>query len=321
MNLQGLKIARVGSFYAGGRQIEVAGRDAQTIAFTRSTSFTYDPNGLYHVEQAYVQYFIPERLVSPLPIVLLHGGGFSGAMWETTPDGRAGWLQILLTHGFAVYVVDNVERGRAGWCAVPGIWSGAPIVRSAQEAWSLFRFGQADHFADRLPFPGQRFPTAYMDELIKGHVPRWLTTSDAAVSTFEAVLQRIGPCCVVAHSHGAEVAFRAAARHPDIVPRLIAIEPSGFADAAAAFAERSVLVVTGDYMDATPLWASLTERTRAFVAALTGSGSSATLWSLPEMGIRGNSHMLMMDNNNAEIAEMLGGWILGQEPQTYLPTV
>jgi pimeloyl-ACP methyl ester carboxylesterase len=272
------------------------------------------------VEQAYVQYFIPERLVSPLPVVLLHGGGFSGAMWETTPDGRAGWLQLLLGHGFAVYVVDNVERGRAGWCAVPGIWSGDPIIRSAQEAWSLFRFGRADDFANRIPFPGQRFPAAHLDELIKGHVPRWVTTSEAAVSTFEAVLGRIGPCCVVAHSQGAEVAFRAAARRPDIVPCLIALEPSGFPDAADAFAERSVLVIIGDYMDATPLWASLTERTKAFVAVLIDAGSSATLWSLPDMGIQGNSHMFMMDNNNAEIAAMLGGWILGDEGQVHLPT-
>jgi hypothetical protein len=90
MTLEGLRIARVGSFYAGGRQIEVSGHDTQTIAFTRSTSFTYDPNGLYHVEQAYVQYFIPERLVSPLPVVLLHGGGFSGAMWD-----HAGWTPRL----------------------------------------------------------------------------------------------------------------------------------------------------------------------------------------------------------------------------------
>jgi hypothetical protein len=38
------------------------------------------------------------------------------------------------------------------------------------------------------------------------------------------------------------------------------------------------------------------------------------------MGIKGNSHMFMMDDNNAEIAAMLGGWILGYEGQVRLPT-
>jgi len=310
MTGQSLRIAQVGSFHVGGRQVQVEGREERTIAFTRSTSFPYNPNGLYHVEQAYVQYFIPEQRVSTLPIVLLHGGGFSGAMWETTPDGRPGWLQVLLSLGFAVYVVDNVERGRAGWCALPGVWAGDPIIRSAQEAWSLFRFGRGQDFSNRTPFRGQRFPTDHLNTFIMGHTPRWLTTGYAAVSTFEAVLQRIGPCCVVAHSQGGEVAFRAAARQPTLVSYLVALEPSGFSDEPAAFINRSVLVITGDHMDATPLWISLTEKTKAFVAALSEAGASATLWSLPKMGIKGNSHMLMMDDNNAEIAEMLSRWIL-----------
>ena len=314
MTAQNLRIAQVGSFYVGGRQIQMEGQEEQTIAFTRSTSFSYNPNGLYHVEQAYVQYFIPERLVSPLPIVLLHGGGFSGTMWETTPDGRPGWLQILLGLGFAVYVVDNVERGRAGWCAVPEVWAGDPIVRSAQEAWSLFRFGRSEDFQDRRPFPGQRFPTGALDTFIMGHTPRWLTTTDAAVATFEAVLRRVGPCCVVTHSQGGEVAFSAAARHPTLVPCLVALEPSGFPDEPGAFVGRSVLLITGDYMDATPIWTSLRERTEECIAALKEAGASAALWSLPRLGINGNSHMFMMDDNNAEIAEMLREWILERQP-------
>jgi pimeloyl-ACP methyl ester carboxylesterase len=118
----------------------------------------------------------------------------------------------------------------------------------------------------------------------------------------------------VAHSQGGEVAFRAAARHPTLVPYLVALEPSGFSDEPAAFINRSVLVITGDHMDATPLWVSLTEKTKVFVAALSEAGASATLWSLPKMGIRGNSHMFMMDDNNAEIAEMLSKWILERKP-------
>jgi pimeloyl-ACP methyl ester carboxylesterase len=147
------------------------------------------------------------------------------------------------------------------------------------------------------------------------HTPRWLTTGEAAISSFEAVLQRIGPCCVITHSQGGEVAFRAAARQPSLVPYLVAIEPSGFSDEPAAFIDRSVLVITGDYMETTPLWVSLTAKTEAFVAALSETGVNATLWSLPKMGLRGNSHMLMMDDNSAEIAEMLSRWILEREPE------
>ncbi|MDY3690599.1 MAG: hypothetical protein SO072_01360 [Dysosmobacter sp.] len=32
--------------------------------------------------------------------------------------------------------------------------------------------------------------------------------------------------------------------------------------------------------------------------------------SLPELGIRGNSHMLMMDDNSADIAELIHQWLV-----------
>jgi pimeloyl-ACP methyl ester carboxylesterase len=307
--LQGLKIAHVGSFYAGGRPIEITGQEPRQVAFTRSAVFEHNPNGQYYVEQAYVQYFIPEQLVSDCPIVLLHGGGFTGAMWEATPDGRPGWLQDLLRSGFAVYVVDNVERGRAGWAALPGVWHDQPIMRSAEEAWSLFRFGRREDFAARTPFAGQRFPTGNLDKLIVGQVPRWLTTGEAAVAAFEAVLQRVGRCCVVAHSQGGEVAFRAAARQPHLVSCLVALEPSGFSDIPAAFEALAVLFVSGDYMDKDPLWISLSAQTEVFAQKLANVGARVDRWVLPDMGVNGNSHMIMMDDNSAEVATMVSQWI------------
>src|SRR5690606_36645472 len=127
-----VELADFGSFFAGGRPVRIAGEPTRTVAFTRTASLPYDPNGHYHFEQAYVQYFIPARRRQPLPLVLLHGGGMSGAMWETTPDGRPGWLQHFLALGHAVYVVDNVERGRAGWAPFDSVWPERPIIRSAE---------------------------------------------------------------------------------------------------------------------------------------------------------------------------------------------
>ena len=33
---------------------------------------------------------------------------------------------------------------------------------------------------------------------------------------------------------------------------------------------------------------------------------------LPDVGIKGNSHMLMMDKNNAEIADFIQKWLVGK---------
>ena len=187
-----IALADVGSFYAGGRAVRIEGEPVREIAFTRAASLSYDPNGLYRFEQAYVQYFVPARLAQPLPLVLLHGGGMTGAMWEHTPDGRPGWLRHFLRQGHAVYVVDNVERGRAGWAPFTQVWPDAPIMRTAEESWSLFRFGRAEDFASRRAFDGQRFPVAAFDAFLPQAVPRWLGNNDAALRGFCAALDRNG---------------------------------------------------------------------------------------------------------------------------------
>jgi hypothetical protein len=67
--------------------------------------------------------------------------------------------------------------------------------------------------------------------------------------------------------------------------------------------------VSGDYLDTAPLWVSLAAQTEAFARSLTNAGAHVDTWSLPEMGIKGNSHMFMMDSNSAEIAGMVSQWI------------
>ena len=306
----GVPLAGFGSFYAGGRQVRIAGRPVTKIQFTPTVDFDWDPNGLFHIEQAYVQWFVPAERRHGLPIVLLHGGGFTGTMWEATPDGRPGWLQDFLGQGHPVYVVDNVERGRAGWCPFPELWPGPPILRSAEEAWSLFRIGAAADFPARRPFTPQRFPIAAFDEMIRGGVPRFpRQTDDAAVTALGAVLEKIGcPVALVAHSQGGDIALRAALAAPGRIAALVLIESSGF-PAAGAVAGWPVLQVVGDHLDATPLWEDLTRRYRGFAADLTRQNVRNDAWFLSERGVFGNSHMPMMDDNSTEIAGEIGAWL------------
>ena len=89
-----IKLANFGSFHVGGRRLKLSGQPVETIQFTGATSFENDPNGDYQIEQAYIQYFIPEERKYNLPVLLVHGGGMTGSNWETTPDGRPGWLHL-----------------------------------------------------------------------------------------------------------------------------------------------------------------------------------------------------------------------------------
>ena len=50
--------------------------------------------------------------------------------------------------------------------------------------------------------------------------------------------------------------------------------------------------------------------TRLWAAALaTVSGGRGTFYLLPDHGIVGNSHMMMMDRNNLQVAGVLRKWI------------
>jgi pimeloyl-ACP methyl ester carboxylesterase len=69
------------------------------------------------VGQAYVQFQIPQRQTHLYPIVMVHGGSQTASGWISTPDGREGWTTYFLRHGYAVYVVDQVARGRSAYIA------------------------------------------------------------------------------------------------------------------------------------------------------------------------------------------------------------
>jgi pimeloyl-ACP methyl ester carboxylesterase len=302
-----------GSFHVGGRTVTVQGQPVQQLRFTRDMpAVAHDPNGEYLIEPCYVQYFIPEPTVAARPLVLLHGGGLTGVTWETTPDGRPGWLNRFVEFGVPTYVIDTVERGRAGWCALPDIWDGAPVMRAAQQAWTLFRFGPADGFADRQPFPGQRFPVAHLAQFQKQFVPRWLTTGDVQYAALLAALERIGPCTLLCHSQGGEAGFRAALQRPDLVRALVTIESSSYPAAVTGgtLDGQRHLIVFGDFVDEHPTWHTLRQRAQDCQPALTAAGAAADFWSLPEHGQHGNSHMLMMDDNSDALAAMLRDWLL-----------
>ena len=302
-------LAEFGSFFVPGRVVERAGEPVRRIAFTPTAAIDHDPNGRYAVESMYVQYFIPAARTHALPLVLLHGGGLTGAMWETTPDGRPGWLHRFLDAGFAVYVVDNVERGRSGFCALPGEWQGEPIQRTDREAWWLFRFGLPEDFATRRPLPGQRFPIAAFDTLLTQFVPRWLTTAPVQTVAFERALERIGRSIVLCHSQGGQIAQAVAAARPDLAAACIAVEPSGFPDAlTAANAGQPWVMVMGDFLDRFPLWQQLDAATDAFVAQARAAGAAAERVDLADLGFTGATHMPMMDENSDAIADWLIGW-------------
>lgn len=292
-----LTLSDFGSYHAGGEILRVTEGDPVEIAFTRDARFTYDPRGRFAVNAAYVQYFVPAGARDLPPVVLVHGGGMCGSCWETTPDGRPGWLHRLLDRGRTVHVVDLPERGRAGFA--PAHLPGDPILRSLEEAWSLFRFGPPEGFAARQPFPHQQFPVAHLEDFARRFVPRWLGTAELHRAALLAVLARTGPALVICHSQGGETAFDAAAARPDLVAGLIALEPSAFPEDPAGLAASPPVLVQGDHLDCAGHWSDRATRWAALAAALPGARLIDTAREIAP----GGSHMLMMDRHSDAVLE------------------
>jgi pimeloyl-ACP methyl ester carboxylesterase len=126
-------------------------------------------------------------------------------------------------------------------------------------------------------------------------------------------VQKVCPCIIVVHSQGGNFGFTSALNAPDKVKALIAVEPSGAPDPAKVEAAKVKgvphLIVWGDNIDKHAVWPRIAANPIKWAQAIAAAGGKADTFDLPKMGIKGNTHMLMMDRNSDDIAKLVNEWI------------
>jgi pimeloyl-ACP methyl ester carboxylesterase len=307
----------MGSFHVGGRVVEITGKPMREIMFSAGgVPASYDPNGQYQVEAMYVQYFLPQQRRGKYPLLMWHGGGLTGVTYETTPDGRDGWLNMFVRSGWDVYNSDAVERGRSGF-APPEVWPDEPVHLTKANPFERFRFGPGADAWNPEParikqFHGLQFPVEAYDNFARQFAPRWTGTDAAVIAAYIALVDKIGPSILLFHSQAGGFAFKVAEARPDLVKALIAIEPAVGGDKALAGTLKHipVLMVYGDYIALDRRWPRMRQLGHDYAEALRAAGGIVDVVNLPEAGIAGNSHMLMMDKNNAEVAALIQNWLV-----------
>jgi hypothetical protein len=121
------------------------------------------------------------------------------------------------------------------------------------------------------------------------------------------------------HSESGAYPFQAALVDSTGTKGLILIEgfcPSALTDQQISrLATVPILTVFGDHMNI-PLtgfpglmWQDLLDGCTAFNARINAAGGDATMLHLPEAGLFGNSHMMMQDKNNLQVADLILEWI------------
>jgi pimeloyl-ACP methyl ester carboxylesterase len=226
-------------------------------------------------------------------------------------------------------VIDQPGRGRAGFNSStinqakmesdPKALPNNMLMLTGELSWPLFRFGPA--FGTR--FADTQFPTESFAQFAAQAVPFAEVTLDGgamktAPTALALLLDKIGPSIVVVHSLAGPFADALVALRPKLVKAVVDIEGAQTVtptDAQiAAYSGIPTLELFGDHLDAPVFTAGprLAARTAVVDRINKYPGGRAELIKLPDVGIHGNSHMMMQDRNNLEVADYVMRWLKNQ---------
>jgi pimeloyl-ACP methyl ester carboxylesterase len=351
----------------------VAPRAADSVATLaiRSQGYFYvggqydnPANPTFMSGQMYVEYQIPDT-PPKYPIILVHGGSHTGASWQSTPDGRPGWADFFLQHGWPVYVVDQPGRGRSTYSASAyGPLSPPTTPKSAADRWAASEKGdrgtQWPQAFLHTPWPGNGthlHGDPIFDEYYAHLMPGINNQEERTRVAWMALLERLGPSILIEHSEPGPATWRVADTRPDLVKAIVAVEPTGPPFALNAAGVRTmpygpsagpltydppvsdptqIDIVQQAKPDAPGLRTCWMQREPArtlprliglnvlFVLSessyhapydhctrdyLNQAGVQSDLLHLPQRGMHGDGHLMMIEKNNLEIAGLIEEWL------------
>lgn len=307
-----------GHFYVGIRTEEVEGNP--------NVPGPFGAGGTAIHGQMFVGYQLPVERTQPYPLILVHGGGGQALDYKSTPDGRAGWVDYFLNAGFDVYYVDRPAHGRS-----PNNQSYGELGNPANSSLMAF-------LANGERWPGDMTAEdPALLQLLASSEPGPTVDAQMLKENFAELLDRVGPAIVVTHSAGGPSGWLSIDARPDQVRALVAIEAvAGFENLPLTWApplpagEQLPMLAGEDGACAMqppgqarelanfagiPILGVLAPE--SFFAAnyhctiefINQAGGNAALIRLEDVGILGNGHMMMMDENSHEVVQVLINWM------------
>jgi pimeloyl-ACP methyl ester carboxylesterase len=163
---------------------------------------------------------------------MIHGGSQTGTNFTGTPDGREGWAQYFVRRGHAVYVVDQVARGRSAHFSLSqGKVADGNLGRTEQRFVAPERFNLWPQAKMHTQWPGAGKPgDAAFDEFYATQFPsladfptQQRLNRDATIT----LLDKIGPSVLLTHSQSGAFQWPIADARPNLVKAIISVEPNG----------------------------------------------------------------------------------------------
>ncbi|AII14737.1 alpha/beta hydrolase family protein [Campylobacter iguaniorum] len=306
------------------------------------------PNGeTFHGDHGYAQFYIPQKAHN-YPLIMWHGIGQSGRSYESTPDGREGFQAIMPRRNWAIYIIDQPRRGRAGRTLSTEIIQAVPTTMRESSAWNAFRNGiwnlpQKPYYYADTQFPHD---PASIDEFFRqqtpdtGAEPRNLEYYKSMGNAMGELLKQTGSAILITHSNSGKYGWFSGIKNPKSIKAIVAFEPGHIvlpenekvidppAGTEAAgknmqpirvkeeefkkLTGMPILIIYGDHIATEPstifnvnIWRLSKIRAGQFVEAINKRGGDAKVISLPELGLKGNTHAPFADKNNLQVADIV----------------
>lgn len=256
---------------------------------------------------------------------------------ETTPDGRDGFQNIFLAKGYKTFIVDEPRRGRAGNSTIPAELKAQP---QDQLWYDNFRIGQWPDYYDNAAVPRDAESRAQFFYQMTPDTGKFDVQVVADAMT--AVMEKSGDGVLITHSAGGGPGWLTAA-HSDKIKGVIALEPgtfpfpkgelpavekttSPFPAAGMEVSDEEFQrllkipmvvyfgdnIITGTNPDkhwGLDNWRVRLNLARKWEQVMKKHGGDVQVVYLPDIGIKGNTHFLMADLNNQEVADAMEKWM------------
>ena len=306
-------IARVRAFSMGGRLEPVQHSGIQGDIGDQVFSGQISVLGL-----------VSTRKINKPPIIMLPGFGLSAAIYLETPDGRMGWAKDAIARGHDTYLVEPAHSIRAG--INPDPYTRAQLGEPS-ETPALFTWGQQHVWrrwglGPKYPvlFEDSRFPDQAFDNIVRFYSAVDVGRIEGSamiqyqlqdnVAALAELLDQTGPAILLVHSAAGVTGFEVARQRPSQVLAVVNVEPVGCpTEDIQRWRQTSVLSVFGDHMEVRAQMPIRQKECQQTIDLLSELGTSAKMFALPEMGIRGNSHLLMAEDNSSELMNLILDWL------------
>jgi hypothetical protein len=284
-----------------------------------------DEKASLHCDHGYVEYQIPVR---PRRNNLVMWHSAAAGAWMNRWDGGEGYQSIFLRRGYPVYIWDGPQVGRANWGCADYTYNAA--TGRDQRNFDSWRFGaKYMQWLDGVQFP-TKDPEAW-NQAARARYVEFDSVENAQLQSNAAakLMDRIGPSVALTNSAGGLRAILTALKTNNLVGIVMYenvgyVYPNGegpggrigvFGPVEVPLEEFRKLtkvpmqVVWGDNVDKAGNMVDARRLSQLFCEKVNKYGGHCEILLLPDVGLKGNTHLPFADMNNVAVANELSKFL------------